>query len=45
MLYFLDKRLAPANKRELCQGVDCCDFDFIRHDTDAGNGWERSNSV
>ena len=31
--------------KTLCQGGDCCDFDFIRHDTDAGNGWERSNSV
>ena len=29
----------------LCQGGDCCDFDFIRHDTDAGDGWERSKSV
>ena len=28
----------------LCQGGDCCDFDFIRHETDAGNGWERSDS-
>lgn len=31
--------------KTLCQGGDCCDFDFIRHDTDAGNGWERSKSV
>ncbi len=31
--------------KTLCQGGDCCDFDFIRHDTDTGNGWERSNSV
>jgi len=28
----------------LCQGGDCCDFDFIRHKSDAGNGWERSES-
>ena len=28
-----------------CRCGDCCDFDFIRHDTDAGNGWERSKSV
>ena len=31
--------------KTLCQGGDCCDFDFIRHDTDAGNGWTRSESV
>ena len=31
--------------KTLCQGGDCCDFDFIRHKTDAGNGWERSESV
>ncbi|MBQ8110182.1 MAG: L-2-amino-thiazoline-4-carboxylic acid hydrolase [Clostridia bacterium] len=31
--------------KTLCQGGDCCDFDFIRHDTDAGDGWERSRSV
>ena len=30
--------------KTLCQGGDCCDFDFVRHDTDAGNGWERSES-
>ena len=29
----------------LCQGGDLCDFLFIRHETDAGNGWERSNSI
>ena len=28
----------------LCQGGDCCDFDFVRHKTDAGDGWERSES-
>ena len=31
--------------KTLCQGGDCCDFDFVRHDTDAGDGWERSKSV
>jgi len=30
--------------KTLCQGGDCCDFDFIRHKSDAGNGWERSES-
>ena len=29
----------------LCQGGDCCDFDFIRHGTDAGDGWERSKCI
>ena len=29
----------------LCQGGDCCDFDFVRHATDAGDGWQRSASV
>ena len=31
--------------KTLCQGGDCCDFDFIRHSTDAGDGWERSESI
>ena len=31
--------------KTLCQGGDCCDFDFVRHSTDAGNGWERTKSV
>ena len=31
--------------RTLCQGGDCCDFDFVRHPTDAGDGWERTKSV
>ena len=29
----------------LRQGADCCDFDFVRHRTDAGDGWERTKSV
>lgn len=29
----------------LCQGGDHCDFRFVRHATDAGDGWERSQSV
>lgn len=29
----------------LCQGGDHCDFRFVRHATDAGDGWQRSQSV
>lgn len=29
----------------LCQGGEVCDFRFVRHATDAGDGWERSRSV
>ncbi len=29
----------------LCQGGKRCDFRFIRHDTDAGDGWNRTNSI
>ena len=29
----------------LCQGADCCDFDFVRYKTDAGDGWERTKSI
>lgn len=29
----------------LCQGGDHCDFRFVRHATDAGDGWERSQSA
>ena len=29
----------------LCQGGDLCDFRFVRHKTDAGDGWERSKSI
>ena len=31
--------------KTICQGGDVCDFRFVRHDTDAGDGWERSHSV
>lgn len=29
----------------LCQGGDLCDFRFVRHSTDADDGWERSKSI
>ncbi len=29
----------------LCQGGNLCDFRFVRHDTDAGEGWERHQSI
>ena len=31
--------------KTLCRGGDLCDFRFVRHETDAGNGWERTESV
>ncbi len=31
--------------KTLWQGGDVCDFRFVRHDTEAGDGWERSESV
>ncbi len=31
--------------RTLCQGGDVCDFRFVRHKTNAGDGWERTKSV
>ena len=31
--------------KTLCQGGDMCDFLFVRHETDAGDGWERSKSI
>ena len=31
--------------KTLCREGDLCDFRFVRHDTDAGNGWERTKSV
>ena len=35
----------PIRTRTLCQGGDLCDFRFVRHSTDAGDGWERSKSI
>ena len=29
----------------LCQGGSRCDFRFVRHETDAGDGWDRSKSI
>lgn len=29
----------------LCQGGKLCNFHFVRHETDAGEGWERSRSI
>ena len=29
----------------LFQRGDCCDFGFVRHDTDAGDGRQRTESV
>ena len=29
----------------LCQGGKICDFRFVRHATDAGDGWERTKSI
>ena len=29
----------------LCQSGRLCDFRFVRHETDAGEGWERSKSI
>ena len=29
----------------LCQGGERCDFRFVRHETDAGDGWQRTNSI
>lgn len=31
--------------KTLCQGGDVCDFRFVRHTTDAGDGWERTRSI
>lgn len=31
--------------KTLCQGGDVCDFRFVRHTTDAGDGWERTKSI
>ena len=29
----------------LCQGGKRCDFRFVRHDTESGDGWERTKSI
>jgi hypothetical protein len=29
----------------ICQGGKLCDFRFVRHETDAGDGWERTDSI
>ena len=29
----------------LCQEGSCCNFRFVRHKTDAGEGWERTKSI
>lgn len=31
--------------KTLCQGGDVCDFRFVRHETDAEDGWQRSKSI
>ena len=31
--------------KTLCYGGDQCDFRFIRYDTDAGDGWNRTKSI
>ena len=31
--------------KTICQGGDVCDFRFVRHATDAGDGWERTQSI
>ena len=31
--------------KTLCQGGDVCNFRFVRHKTDAGDGWVRSKSI
>ena len=31
--------------KTLCQSGDVCDFRFVRHTTDAGDGWERTKSI
>lgn len=43
----IDAELLPytdfKRTKTLCQGGDCCDF--VRHETDAGDGWERTKSI
>ena len=31
--------------KTICQGGDVCDFRFVRHTSDAGDGWERTRSI
>lgn len=31
--------------KTICNGGDICDFKFVRYNTDAGDGWERSKSI
>ncbi len=31
--------------KTLCQGGDYCDFYFVRHETDEGDGWKRTESI
>lgn len=31
--------------KTICSGGDICDFRFVRHETDAGDGWQRTESV
>ena len=31
--------------KTLCQGGDMCNFRFVRHQTDAGDGWTRTKSI
>ena len=31
--------------KTICQGGDGCDFRFVRHTSDAGDGWERNRSI
>lgn len=31
--------------KTICQGGDVCDFRFVRHASDAGDGWERNRSI
>ena len=31
--------------KTICQGGDMCDFRFVRHTSDAGDGWERNKSI
>ena len=32
-------------KETLCPGGKRCDFRFVRHDTDAGDGWEHRKNI